>query len=432
MVITLVILAFAFSLGCGILLFRQELARRQAAVEYEVFQVMTGILDRYDMHESFDPGRWPEVGGFAVYDLSGVPEYRYGSAPSTIAAAPENIRASSLSIFSRSLVMIRQTGSMPSMMGPGMRRQGMGAMNRRFMNDSTSDDDDDQSAFAVPVSPGRDFRERTNRLVYIELDVGRSVDGLRLVFVFAAVMVLLFGSILLLLMHYSRKLTAYRSREEEVSRLVQLGEAARTLAHEIKNPLGVISVQCATLNRTLPEEYHGNVGVIIEETRRLSSLADRIRDFLHSSSGNPQPFAANDFLEQCRTRYDGRVLVSSSAPMGTRVFVDPARMTQVLDNLVANAIEASSAAAPPLVSLSTARDRVLFSVVDRGVGVSPENRQRLFTLFFTTKARGSGLGLALSRRFIEQAGGTLVFEENPGGGSVFTVSLPAYDGREVK
>jgi signal transduction histidine kinase len=102
----------------------------------------------------------------------------------------------------------------------------------------------------------------------------------------------------------------------------------------------------------------------------------------------------------------------------------------VLDNLIANAIEASAdgTGALPELSIEQHPQRVLLSVSDRGSGVPPENREHIFSLFFTTKAKGSGIGLALSRKYIEQAGGVLRYTPRPGGGSVFTVELPCGKG----
>jgi two-component system sensor histidine kinase HydH len=278
-----------------------------------------------------------------------------------------------------------------------------------------------------PASPAA-ARNGPDRYVFIELNVSRQLGSIRLFVAATSAMLLVVLAILCLLIVYSRKLAAYREREQSMANLVQLGEAARTLAHEIKNPLGVIRVQCATLARTLPEERQKNIRVIQEETERLVQLTDRVRDFLHNSAGSPKPCDAAGFLEQCRVRYADRLLVSRWNGSAVTINVDPDRMMQVLDNLVVNAIEATEsagkAATVPVLSLSVQKGRALFSVADRGSGVDPENRDRLFELFFTTKPRGSGIGLALSRRFMEQAGGSLEYAEQTGGGSVFTASVP--------
>lgn len=276
--------------------------------------------------------------------------------------------------------------------------------------------------------------------VYIDYGVAGMLREGRYALVFVLFFLAAFFSIIFLLVVYARRLVAYRERDRETAQLVQLGEAARTLAHEIKNPLGIIRVQCATLRRTVPEDRARNISVIEEETGRLTLLTDRLRDFISSSAGKPEARPAARYLEECARRYDGSIAVIPYDGPAVSVSIDPSRMMQVLDNLIANAREAtagreatavSEASAPreaaaelPELSLTVRRNLAVFSVADRGPGISEENRGRVFEPFFTTKARGSGIGLALSRRFMEQAGGTLSFAPRQGGGCAFSASLP--------
>ena len=270
--------------------------------------------------------------------------------------------------------------------------------------------------------------------VYIDYGVAGMLREGRYALVFVLFFLAAFFSIIFLLVVYARRLVAYRERDRETAQLVQLGEAARTLAHEIKNPLGIIRVQCATLRRTVPEDRVRNISVIEEETGRLTLLTDRLRDFISSSAGKPETRPAARYLEECARRYDGSIAVIPYDGPAVSISIDPSRMMQVLDNLIANAREATALreetaghetiAELPELSLMVRRNLAVFSVADRGPGISEENRGRVFEPFFTTKARGSGIGLALSRRFMEQAGGTLSFAPRQGGGCAFSASLP--------
>ena len=430
-------LAIVFSLGTGILLIRQELIRRQGGIEYQAFQVMTGIVDLYYAGGSFNPGMWPDVVGFGMYELSGASAYRYGSAPEYLETGEirETLSSRAATKFSASTIMIiRKSGSIPPMRGDV--RDVPRPMLERMLYPGHSGGDKVRKYFPPsggaadmvrPPVPPAGARNGPDRYVFIELNVSHQLGSIRLFIAATSVSLAVALAILCLLLVYSRKLAAYRAREQSMANLVQLGEAARTLAHEIKNPLGVIRVQCATLARTLPEERQKNIRVIQEETERLTQLTDRVRDFLHNSAGSPKPCDAAGFLEQCRARYADRLLVGQWNGSPVTINVDPDRMMQVLDNLVVNAIEATDSAGKaelvPVLSLSVQKGRAFFSVADRGSGVDPENRARLFELFFTTKPRGSGIGLALSRRFMEQADGLLEYAEQPGGGSVFTASV---------
>lgn len=236
---------------------------------------------------------------------------------------------------------------------------------------------------------------------------------------------MVFLVILGLLASITRRLRRYREREEANLRLVQLGEAARTLVHEIKNPLGVIRIQCATLRKTVPEDRLRNLGVIEEETVRLAGLANRVREFLQLSQGQPENKKAGWFIAQCAERWEGRLETVIHEGDLVQVFIDSAQFLQVLDNLVINALESGAPEGElPVLSLSLQSGRPVFEVADRGCGILLENRDRIFEPFFTTKASGSGIGLALSFRYIEQAGGTLSWSERSGGGSRFLIILP--------
>lgn len=399
----LVILAIGLSVGFAVLLVRQEMERRRSSIEYQVYQVMTGIMDVYTSSGSIDPAYWPELNGFGIYSASGSSLYRFGTAPRALANRETISPRGKSHLKGSSMTIIRRTGAVMPMHNDNKNRRGM----RQIM---------------PPMDASRML---SGRFVFIDINVENLLREGRLVLIAVFMLLSVFLSIVAMVIFYSRKLAMYRDREQNSAHLVQLGEAARTLVHEIKNPLGVIRVQCATLKRTLPEERQKNIDVIEEETERLVLLTNRVRDFLHNSDGTPSLCDPLFFLEQCKVRYPARIAVNGNNDTEAQVLIDRERMVQVLDNLIVNAMEASDSASDlPELSLSIVKNRVMFRISDRGTGVAPENRERLFQPFFTTKARGSGIGLALARRFIEQASGTLWHEDRAGGGSVFVVSLP--------
>lgn len=438
--IILVILAIVLSVSFAILLVKQEMERRRSGIEFQVYQIMTGLVDAFNAGESFNPAEWPEISGFGMYTASGEPLYCFGTAPLNL-EGHASISARGISELSASsMVIIRRIGALPPMLHPDGPFRGMGRMMNGGMMGmgrkgrlSEGRPNPRSSREANPSLPA----ERLPRFVFIDLEVGTLVREGRLVLFAVIALLSVFVGIVSLVLVYSRKLAGYREREQQTAHLVQLGEAARTLAHEIKNPLGVIRVQCATLKRSLPEERLKNISVIEEETERLVLLTDRVRDFLRNSEGDPRIQDADAFLSRCGFRYTGRIAVLPYEGQSVHIRIDVDRMMQVLDNLIVNALESLETAVPgdapersvrpalPEVSMTVRKGLVSFCVADRGAGVSPENRSRLFEPFFTTKARGSGIGLALARRFIEQAGGSLTYDDRPGGGSRFTATLPA-------
>lgn len=412
----------------ALLALRQEDERRRGALDFEAYQVLAGIMDLWNAGGSFDPSLWRGVLGFGMYTPSGTAVYAWGSAPESLAGTRLLLSGGEASLSGNSLRILRRAGTAPGQRGLEGRRGMSGTMGLPPIGVSPLMGGSPPMGSPLIGSPPAGAM----RFLYLELDVSDRLRERNPVLWLVSGLLFLFAALVLMAFLFARRLEAYRERERETAHLVQLGEAARTLAHEIKNPLGIIRVQCATLRRTLGGERHKNLEVIEEEISRLSLMTDRIRDFLQSSSGNPETRPARFFLEECRKRWEGQVSVAmdSEAPE-VAVRGDPSRFLQILDNLLANALEATPpGSSAPELTLSIRRGLVSFTVADRGSGIAEEHRKRLFQPFFTTKARGSGIGLALSRRYAEQAGGTLEWAERSGGGSLFTFSLPAAGGTE--
>jgi two-component system sensor histidine kinase HydH len=227
----------------------------------------------------------------------------------------------------------------------------------------------------------------------------------------------------------------YRVEIEEQKNLVVLGTAAATLAHEIKNPLLSIRLQSSILERLCPAEAKRELTIINDEVDRLSALAYRINDYLREPRGKPLPVDAAEAAREASRRLLGRDVVAegpvSSRPAVYRVLVDPERFRSVLENLLRNAVESGGEASGLAVELGRDDGKVLVDVLDRGPGVPAENRERAFDPFFTTKSRGTGIGLAISRRFIQAVSGDISIGDRPGGGARVRITLPEAGGAEV-
>ena len=214
----------------------------------------------------------------------------------------------------------------------------------------------------------------------------------------------------------------FRRRLEAQRQLVQLGEAARTLTHEIRNPLSAIRLQSAILRRTAAAQAAPELEVIDEEVERLAALADRVSDFLRDPAGNPETILLNGFLNELTQRHSGLRVEVPSQPLAVRF--DRERLRSTLGNLIRNAEESGSDGAPVEVIAAATNKAVTLRVLDRGGGIAPERLERVFDPFFTTKSKGSGIGLPITRRFIEAAGGSLELAPRTGGGTEARVTLP--------
>ena len=220
-------------------------------------------------------------------------------------------------------------------------------------------------------------------------------------------------------------------------KLAVLGQLAGGVGHELRNPLGVISNAVYFLQMTLSdadETTREYLGIISSEVRNSEKIVSDLLDFSRTRAPEREEVAVSELVVQVLEKHPPpeEVRVSSEiAPDLPPVFVDPRQMGQVLVNLVTNAYQAMPEGGRLVIKTSEVSGKpprsqwVALSITDTGCGISQENMERLFEPLFTTKARGIGLGLAVSRNLVEANGGSLEVESELGKGSTFTVTLPA-------
>ncbi len=230
---------------------------------------------------------------------------------------------------------------------------------------------------------------------------------------------------LLLLRFYLSNLS-FRQMLTRQENLVSLGQAARTLTHEIKNPLSAIKLQLAILKKTLPAQQMGRIAVLDSEIDRLVQLTNKVSDFLRNPVGSPTVVDLGDLFLQLGNTYGRNIPVKVEGK--ARVLMDVDRARSLFENLLKNALESTFDGRDPQVEVSIHQDKrhmVHVKVADRGDGISKENEKKIFDPFFTTKIHGSGIGLAISRQFVKARGGKLTLSNREGGGAVAEVVIPA-------
>ena len=233
-----------------------------------------------------------------------------------------------------------------------------------------------------------------------------------------------------------RDVTAKRAQDAdavESGRADAVGEMAASMAHEIGNPLNALSLNLQLLRRKYPEE--GDLTIAQRELERLNGI---IREFLgafrpakaHLAPG----FAADplkDALAALKNVFeDRRIRVSLDLPRTMpAVALDRAQMEQVFFNLMKNALEAMKDGGELTIEIK--HDDMSVSVVfhDSGVGMSDEALAHLFEPYRTTKKKGTGLGLMISRRIVAAHGGEIAVASEEGRGTTFTVRLPRLEKR---
>lgn len=231
---------------------------------------------------------------------------------------------------------------------------------------------------------------------------------------------------------------------EASARLATMGEISSMLAHELNQPLAAISSYTAGALNVLERASEGvpvepnALRRALEQARQQAQRAGQIIKSVHAFVKKSEPkretVAIHSVVDgvralielQTRQSYVSlQVQLPAALPP---VLADRLMLEQVLLNLTRNGIEAMAEVPPQrrILRITAASDaeRVSVSVIDHGHGIPPEVAERLFSPFFSTKAEGMGMGLSICRTAIEFHGGTLTHAPNPGGGTIFTFSLP--------
>jgi len=232
-------------------------------------------------------------------------------------------------------------------------------------------------------------------------------------------------------------------RLEQTSRLINMGEMASSLAHELNQPLTAIAnytmgavarvraaqargehLSCEDLEEMLAKTARQaeRAGQVIRRIRGFVKRSDPIRKFV-----DPAAILAEAVgLAEIDARSLGMQIVQEIDPSLPAIFVDPILIEQVLLNLIKNGLEAmrQTDQRELRIQVQTHDEQILFAVTDRGPGVAPEIKERLFDSFYTTKAEGMGMGLNICRSIIESHQGRLWFDDNPQGGCCFRFTLP--------
>lgn len=219
------------------------------------------------------------------------------------------------------------------------------------------------------------------------------------------------------------------------NKLATLGQIAAGVAHEINQPVAAIRAYAdnaaAFLDRADEKTAKANLGLIAGLTERIGLITDELRAFARKSSAPAAPVAVREAVDGAlllvgpRVRQQGVRVIRDEADEAAKVMAERFRLEQVLVNLLQNALEALDGAVDPeiRVQVTVKRSQVRILVADNGPGVTPEAAKTLFTPFATTKPRGLGLGLVISRDIVAEFGGELSLEAGPGGAR-FVMSLP--------
>ncbi len=214
-------------------------------------------------------------------------------------------------------------------------------------------------------------------------------------------------------------------------RLAALGQLSGGLAHELRNPLGTIKASAEMLAQNVSGENEVArevAGFIVSEVDRTNSLITRFLDFARPLRLRTDRADLTQTLDRAvaaaQRDAPAVAIYTNYAPEIPPFPFDAELMERVFFNLIANAAQATEPGGTVTVKTRAAGGAVEISVIDRGSGIEPQDLDSIFNPFFTTKPQGVGLGLAIVSKIVDQHGGKIAVESEPGKGSVFRVLLP--------
>ena len=219
--------------------------------------------------------------------------------------------------------------------------------------------------------------------------------------------------------------------------LAAVGELSSSVVHEMRNPLSSVKINLQALGRRVKDDpaYSELAGIALEQAVRLERLLTELLRFGKPLELHPENVDLQTLAAEVAAVLDPQIREKNISLKGledlreVRVQADPEHLKRVLTNLVENAVEVSPAGGRVELSAGHTQSGVRLTVRDYGPGVAPENREQIFRPFFTTREKGTGLGLANVRKIIEAHGGTVELESSPGQGAAFTVRLPSAEVR---
>lgn len=235
------------------------------------------------------------------------------------------------------------------------------------------------------------------------------------------------------------QLTSQRERLVQSERVAAWRELARRLAHELKNPLFPLQLTVENLVRAheLPpaefdEVFRESTATLSAEIANLKAIIGRFSDFSKMPKPELERIDARDVVERIRSLYESATSHGSGnlkfktevSPHLMPLRADPELLHRALSNLVLNAMDAMPDGGSLTISARPMNETVEIRVSDTGAGLTPEECERLFTPYYTTKQHGTGLGLAIVQSVVTDHAGTIAVESRAGGGATFIITLP--------
>jgi nitrogen fixation/metabolism regulation signal transduction histidine kinase len=237
------------------------------------------------------------------------------------------------------------------------------------------------------------------------------------------------------------QLAAQREQLVQAERVAAWRELARRLAHELKNPLFPLQITVENLQRArerspeqFDEVFRESTATLLAELENLRAIVGRFSDFAKMPAPQLQPVDVNATVRETVRLFEAQFSAGGGPPIAPEPYLtenlgtiqaDPELLHRMLQNLILNAMDAMPAGGTLTIRTLRHNGGVRLTVSDTGAGLTPEECQRLFTPYYTTKQHGTGLGLAIVQSVVSDHGGRIAVESDPGRGTTFVIDLPA-------
>lgn len=240
----------------------------------------------------------------------------------------------------------------------------------------------------------------------------------------------------------TQQLLEQRDRLVQAERVAAWRELARRLAHELKNPLFPLQITVENLERArakspeqFDEVFRESTATLLAELRNMQTIIGRFSDFAKMPRPVLEPVNLNQLLEGVarllapQMKAAGRPALALRMELGSEPALasmpgDPVLLHRAFENVILNSLDAMPEGGSLSIRTSVRGDHARAEFEDTGIGLPHEERERLFTPYYTTKQHGTGLGLAVVQSVVSDHGGTITVESEPGRGTTFRIELP--------
>ncbi len=235
------------------------------------------------------------------------------------------------------------------------------------------------------------------------------------------------------------ELTQLQRRIGDIERHRAIGQMAAALAHDFNNILDTIGQAAAVLELNInrpAEERKPLLDMIQNTVRRGAEMVQRIREYLRTGEGALRALDVGNVIQEAveLTRplwQKSNLTVKTDLKPVSRVNANAADLRRVFTNLIINAMEAMPKGGEISIACGPHNGHVIATVSDTGVGIPAADQKKVFFPYFTTKPRGTGLGLSGAQKIVLSYGGNISFRSEPGKGTTFTILLPAANGKKM-